>query len=185
MNNHRTNGLKNSDQTGESGDTLDRDAAELHAALNDLVRVYQFRDRKRICFHDVSVTQCYALSALVREGAPTINELAEELYLDKSTTSRVIDSLVRKGYARRARAPEDGRIVRVRPTEKGVNLFLTIQGHLIEQEKRLVADFDPEVRQATARLIARLARAARERFSREDGTCCGGSGLPGTTDDDW
>jgi DNA-binding MarR family transcriptional regulator len=157
---------------------LDRDAAELHAALNDLVRVYQFRDRKRICFHDVSVTQCYALSALVREGAPTLNDLAEELYLDKSTTSRVVDSLVRKGYARRDRVAEDGRLVRVRPTDRGVELFVTIETHLIEQERRLIADFDPEVRQATARLIARLARAARERFSREDGTCCVSEALP-------
>ncbi|UCH85877.1 MAG: winged helix-turn-helix transcriptional regulator [Candidatus Latescibacterota bacterium] len=164
---------------------LDRDAAELHTALNDLVRVYQFRDRKRICFHDVSVTQCYALSAVVREGDPTINELAEELYLDKSTTSRVIDSLVRKGYARRHRAVDDGRVVRVKPTEKGIDLFVTIESHLIEQEKRLIADFDPEVRQATARLIARLARAARERFSREDGTCCGTDDLRRPNDGDW
>jgi DNA-binding MarR family transcriptional regulator len=164
---------------------LDRDAAELHAALNDLVRVYQFRDRKRICFHDVSVTQCYALSALVREGVPTLNELAEELYLDKSTTSRVVDSLVRKGYAIRDKSAEDGRVVRVKPTDRGVELFVTIETHLIEQEKRLIADFDPEVRQATARLIARLARAARERFSREDGTCCGSDDLPGTDRADW
>ena len=165
--------------------SLDRDAAELHAALTDLVRVYQFRDRKRICFHDVSVTQCYALSALVREGAPTLNELADELYLDKSTTSRVVDSLVRKGYARRHRTAEDGRVVRVKPTNQGVDLFVTIESHLIEQERRLIADFDPEVRQATARLIARLARAARERFSREDGTCCGAGGPSGRGDDDW
>jgi len=164
---------------------LDRDAAELHAALNDLVRVYQFRDRKRICFHDVSVTQCYALSALVREGAPTLNELAEELYLDKSTTSRVVDSLVRKGYARRHREPEDGRVVRVKPTDRGIELFVTIETHLIEQEKRLIADFDPEVRQATARLIARLARAARERFSREDGTCCDTGRASPAPGDEW
>jgi DNA-binding MarR family transcriptional regulator len=172
-------------QPGDNAVTtpLDRDAAELHRALTDLVRVYQFRDRKCICFHDVSVTQCYALSAVVREGAPTLNELSDELYLDKSTASRVVDSLVRKGYVRRERASDDGRVVRVRPTDRGVELFVTIESHLIEQEKRLIADFDPEVRQATARLIARLARAARERFSRRDGTCCSVEEL--TKGDEW
>jgi hypothetical protein len=43
-------------QTGRAGD-----AETFHAALSELVRVYQFRDRDRICCHDVSVTQCYAL----------------------------------------------------------------------------------------------------------------------------
>ena len=47
----------------------DATAEELHAALSALIRVYQFRDRDRICCHDVSVTQCYALEALVKLGA--------------------------------------------------------------------------------------------------------------------
>ena len=47
---------------------LDRDARGLHEAVADLVRVYQFRDRDRICCHDVSVTQCYALETIVEHG---------------------------------------------------------------------------------------------------------------------
>jgi hypothetical protein len=30
---------------------LDQDAAALYDALSDLIRVYQFRDRDRICCH--------------------------------------------------------------------------------------------------------------------------------------
>lgn len=160
--------------------TLDHDAEELHEALTALIRVYQFRDRKRICFHDVSVTQCHALSVLARETAPTLNELAGELYLDKSTASRVVTSLVKKGYARREPGSKDGRVIHIQPTNRGVELFERIERHLIEQEKQLIANFDPEVRQATARLIARLARAARERFSRRDGTCCDLDDILGT-----
>jgi hypothetical protein len=47
---------------------LDRDTRDLYAALSDLVRLYQFRDRDTICCHDISVTQCYALQALARGG---------------------------------------------------------------------------------------------------------------------
>ena len=75
---------------------LSRDAARLYDALSDLIRVYQFRDRDRICCHDLSVTQCYALEALVRRGPLTMNELAARLFLDKSTASRVVDALERK-----------------------------------------------------------------------------------------
>ena len=72
---------------------LDRDAAELHRALTDLIRVYQFRDRRRICCHDISVTQCYALDVLAAQGPVLLRELASALYLDTSTASRVVDSL--------------------------------------------------------------------------------------------
>ena len=77
---------------------LDRDAAALQAAVAELVRVYQFRDRDRICCHDISVTQCYALETLVEHGPMRLSALAERLFLDKSTTSRVVGALVKKGY---------------------------------------------------------------------------------------
>ena len=69
--------------------TLDRDTRDLYSALNDLVRLYQFRDRNMICCHDISVTQCYALQSLTRGGAMMLNALASDLMLDKSTASRV------------------------------------------------------------------------------------------------
>ena len=93
------------------GGRLDADAEALHAALAELVRVYQFRDRDRICCHDVSVTQCYAIEALIRRGPSGLNDLAAELYLDKSTASRVVATLERKGYVTRAAHPDDGRAI--------------------------------------------------------------------------
>jgi len=152
-------------------DELGRDAAELHRALSELLRVYQFRDRTKICCEDVSVTQCHTLSALIRMRAPSLQALADEMFLDKSTTSRVVDSLVRKGYARRVSEPVDGRIVRVEPTRRGVELYEKIELSLVEQQMALISDFDPEVRQATTRLIARLARAAKERFCMRGAAC--------------
>ena len=162
----------NSQTANKYPTALDRDAEDLHKALSDLIRVYQFRDRKRICYHDISVTQCYALEALVGSGPQTLGELADALYLDKSTTSRVVDSLERKGYLVRQVDTADRRVKRLEATEKGCCLHEEIETDLIAEGKRLLEDFDPEVRQATARLIARLAREASERFSRQDGSCC-------------
>lgn len=47
---------------------LDRDAAEFHRILTDLIRVHQFRDRDSICCHGVSMTQSHALAALACGG---------------------------------------------------------------------------------------------------------------------
>jgi DNA-binding MarR family transcriptional regulator len=142
---------------------LERDAVAFHEALADLVRVYQFRDRMSISWHGISVTQCYALEALVDRGALTMNELAGLLWLDKSTASRVADGLEAAGLVRRTPHPTDGRSILLEPTRTGRGLHQRIVTDLIAGEKALLEDFAPEVRQAATRLIARLARVATAR----------------------
>ncbi len=151
---------------------LEQDAQALYDALQDLIRVYQFRDRDRICCHDLSVTQCYALDALVRRGGITVNELSAELYLDKSTASRVVDALERKGYLRRNLHPDDRRAVQLEVTRTGKGLFARIRRDIVEHEKSLIAEFDPKTRRAMTKLINQLARAAAERVDTTGGTCC-------------
>jgi DNA-binding MarR family transcriptional regulator len=147
------------------------EAAAFYDALAELVRVYQFRDRDRICCHDISVTQCYALEALADHGPLTLNELAGRLYLDKSTASRVVAALVRKGYARRGAHPEDRRAVQIEISANGRELHRRIRRELVEETGRLLAEVDPAVREGAVRLLRRLARMAAERCA-PAGTCC-------------
>lgn len=148
---------------------LERDAIVMQESLAELVRVYQFRDRQRICFYDVSVTQCYAISFLVAVGPTTLSKLAGALYLDKSTASRTVDSLVRLGYVRKTTDFEDARALSLEVTTKGRKLHRRIEQDLIDQMKQLLADFEPNVRKESARLLARLARTAKARFTDSPG----------------
>lgn len=152
---------------------LEQDAKALHEAVSDLVRVYQFRDRDKICCYDVSVTQCYAMETLVRQGPLQMNELATALYLDKSTTSRVIDALERKKYVERIPSATDRRALALRITASGKKLIEQIHVDLIEQQKALVRDLDPQLRATVTDVIQRLATAAEARFV--SGTSCGPS----------
>lgn len=142
---------------------LQEDAERLHSALSELVRVYQFRDRDRICCHDVSVTQCYALEALLHRGPSSLNELAAQLFLDKSTASRVVGTLERKGYLTRSIDPQDRRAVSLEVTAAGRRLHDRIRQDLVEETRRLLEDFEPEVREAAPTLLRRLARSAANR----------------------
>jgi MarR family transcriptional regulator, 2-MHQ and catechol-resistance regulon repressor len=151
---------------------LARDAEELYDALEDLLRVYQFRDRDRICCFDVSVSQCYALEGLVRRGSMTLNDLAAYLYLDKSTASRVVDALERKGYVARTPHPKDRRAVLLEATTAGRSLEGKIRESILAEERELLGDFGPEVRQAMTQLIRRLARAANAQVETGGGSCC-------------
>lgn len=167
-----TSGLSKATQAA-----LDRDAIALHEAVADLVRVYQFRDRDRICCHDVSVTQCYALETLVAHGPMRLNALAERLFLDKSTTSRVVNTLVRKGYVEQRSDPSDGRATTLRVTRQGQRLCARIIDDLVEQQKQLLQDLDAGVRAGAVEVVRRLAQAADARFRSGQSTgsvasCC-------------
>jgi MarR family transcriptional regulator, 2-MHQ and catechol-resistance regulon repressor len=151
---------------------LHEDAAELHQALKQLLRVYQFRDRDRICCHDVSVTQCHALERLAEAGPMSQNELASALFLDKSTTSRVVGTLERKGYLARRPDPNDGRARRLEITEAGRALVETIEADILAREARILAPFPGGMRRSMARLIRELAAAQSAQVDVTGGTCC-------------
>jgi len=162
-------------------DALEHDAIALHSAVADLVRVYQFRDRDRICCHDISVTQCYALEALTAHGPMRLSALAERLFLDKSTMSRVVRTLVRKGYVESRDDATDGRATTLHATRAGQRLCARITEDLVDQQKQLLQDLDPNIRAGVVEVLRRLANAADARFrsgiaAAGRGSCCGEDG---------
>lgn len=54
-----------------------------------------------------------------QQGAMTMGELARSLEVPLSTATRIVDWLVRSGYAERQPDPDDRRVVRVALTDKG------------------------------------------------------------------
>ncbi len=150
--------------------TLERHAIQLNEALADLIRAYQVRDRDCICCHDISVTQCNALESL-EDGPLTLGELATKLLLDKSTTSRVVDALQRKGYVERHPHPDDRRALHIQMTRTGRALYQLIERALQEQGMQLLAEFTPEVREAAIKIIGQIAGVAISR-ARETAGCC-------------
>ncbi|MDH5805721.1 MAG: MarR family transcriptional regulator [Gemmatimonadota bacterium] len=146
------------------------DAEALYTALSDLIRVYQFRDRDRICCYDVSITQCHALDVLTENEAMSVNDLAAHLYLDKSTTSRVVDALERKGYVERKTAQHDARARTLHMTEAGATLQDKIKQDILREEATLAEGFDQETRASLIALLQRLTEAAKLRTPSDSST---------------
>jgi DNA-binding MarR family transcriptional regulator len=144
---------------------LQRQVEAFHDALSEFVRAYLVGERDRICCHDISLTQCYALDALLRRGPSTLNALAAELSLDKSTTSRVVATLQRKGYVGRATHPGDARAVLLDVTPAGRRLHDRIRANRIAERTELLAGFAPEVRDGITDVMRRLADSTRQRMT--------------------
>jgi MarR family 2-MHQ and catechol resistance regulon transcriptional repressor len=139
------------------------DAAALYAAMTELLRAYQFRDRDRVGYHGLTITQCYVLEILLRRGPITLNELAAEMYLDKSTLSRVVDGLERKRAVRRVSNPGDGRSTLIEATRAGAQRYRRVEAEIVGENARLLSGFSAPVRRQLVELIGALSRAVRER----------------------
>lgn len=78
----------------------------------------------------VTIPQCHAIVEIGRANDISLNELAEILTLDKSTMSRTINKLVEDNLVIRKSHLEDRRYITIRLTEKGIEIFRTIENSM-------------------------------------------------------
>jgi len=71
------------------------------------------------CCNGVTLPQCHALLEIENNKEISVTELAEKLTLEKSTVSRTIDSLVRKGFIQREIPSNNRRITKLLLTTEG------------------------------------------------------------------
>jgi DNA-binding MarR family transcriptional regulator len=154
---------------------LERAAERLHRTAKELIQRYQFRDRNQICCHGLSVSQCYVLDALAEEGDFTMQHLAQRMHLAVSTMTRVVAQLVRRGYARRRRDPEDGRVVHVAITPRGKEIVAAINRSLIESQRAILEALPPGQWGGAIAVVEALGRGARQ----WQAACCPAPTRPG------
>ena len=71
------------------------------------------------CCEGVTLAQCHTLLEVYLHNSINLNELSEKLYLDKSTVSRTVDSLVKNGTVNRVIPEENRRKVTISLTNRG------------------------------------------------------------------
>ena len=137
--------------------SLRQDAERFYDALQNLIRSYQFRSISGPCRHDLSVTECYCLEVIVREGPLTLSTLARGIRLDKSTLSRTISNLESKRYVAREVLDCDARSSRIRATASGRQLYRRIRGEVVRGHEEILADLNAATRTAVIGVLVKLA----------------------------
>ena len=106
--------------------------------------------------HGVSTVQARLLEIL-RGRAPTINELAGLLALDKSSTSGLVDRAQRRGLVRRVPSQLDRRSVRVRLTDQGRVLAEDLADQVSRNMRALLDQAPAEEHAALTTLLNQIA----------------------------
>lgn len=111
--------------------------------------------------YGLTPAQYGVLSCLWDREASTPKQLAEELYLEMSTISGVLDRMQKKGLIERAANEADRRGVIITATEKGMVLKEPVIETIAMLNKRVMSVFNDE---AADTFRKNLKRVAEEKF---------------------
>lgn len=147
---------------------LHEQAERMQRLTQNLLRRYQMRDRNEISCCSVTVSQCYALDVLGEQGEISMVQLARHLFLDKSTATRTIDPLVKRGLVERRFSEQDRREILIRLTAEGEALWQEILSGLRGSQMHILAQIPPEKRETVLESLELLSGAVHEWLA----TCC-------------
>jgi MarR family 2-MHQ and catechol resistance regulon transcriptional repressor len=148
------------------------EAADFHRTLQDLIRLHGSRDRERAALYDVTPAGARTVELLDRLGAISLNALATELFVDKSTASRVVGCLEDNGYVRRVSDPDDRRALRLELTGDGIALARQLHADAVWEMNALLSSFDAAARHDTLAFLRRLTRTSAMHAGVTEATCC-------------
>lgn len=135
-------------------------AAE-HAAFIDAWRHFSRatqRAKARTCHvGELSLPQAMLLNPLLETPALPVGALAERAEVAKPTATRMLDALVRDGYARRQQSDADRRAVLVSLTAKGEQALHARWDSFRRRLERASAELRPAEREQATQLLHRLA----------------------------
>lgn len=137
-----------------------------------LVRAFGLHQPEQTpCGQPVNVAEAYTLMELIRDGMLPQHELVERLNLAKSTVSRLVNGLVRRGWVERMRNPQDKRSRLLALTQDGQNIAATIaaarQQKFTQVLERIPTDQHASVIQSLHILVEAIRESNRESITRE------------------
>jgi DNA-binding MarR family transcriptional regulator len=139
------------------------DEVELQAAVARFVRAFGLHQPDQTpCGQPIPVSEAHALGELAREGTLRQNDLAHRLRLEKSTTSRLVTQLIKRGWVERTPAPADGRGVLVELTQSGANAAAQLAQARAARFSAILDRVPPRQRAGVLRALEILTEALDE-----------------------
>jgi DNA-binding MarR family transcriptional regulator len=92
---------------------------ELLTLLFELCRASRCCQQEAMLCEDLTFIQFYTLDLVARADGMKLAELHEALLVDKSTTTRLLEPLLTRGYLRKQKLPSDARAAGLKLTAAG------------------------------------------------------------------
>ncbi len=145
-----------------TGDQRDEQPLELQRRIVAFVRAFGLhRPDETPCGAPVPVSEAHALAVLAEQGPLPQRDLGEQLGLRKSTISRLVDQLERRGWAGRRSGGDDARERLVGLTTEGRKAADDIAARRAERMARVLEHIPEGDRPAVLAALDALVEATR------------------------
>jgi DNA-binding MarR family transcriptional regulator len=118
----------------------------------------------RLLPYNLTPQQFWVLMVLSQKGPQSLHALAQEVWMDDPTASRVVKGLCERGILRTEADPAHGRRILIRPTQEGEGLIRNLEALTDEIRGHLLGGLDPDelvvVRRALTQMIGNLEALA-------------------------
>lgn len=136
---------------------------DFHDHMVALVRALGLhRPDETPCGQPIPVAEAQAILELSREPGLSQNGLAARLQLEKSTVSRIVTLLERRGWVERRRDRSDARIVHVRLTTAGQQAAATLAASRTAKFTKVFEAIPESERDSVTSALATLIEVIRE-----------------------
>lgn len=136
------------------------DTRQLHNLFSEFLQALGLHRPDQVpAGFSLSLSEMFALMALLHAASISQQELAEQLHLEKSTVSRLIKQLEGRGWVKRVRDFHDTRMFRLHLSDEGRKTAARLAKGLTERHERLLAQLKPDEQEALAYGLSALIRA--------------------------
>lgn len=122
---------------------------DLFATIRKLITSLRIFQNETIFCEDVTFSQFSILNYVSKTGVLEMSELHELLSVEKSTTTRQVEPLIKKGYLEKIRSIHDSRIVELHITSEGKKIhhevWNCISDFLVNMDQSIPDDKKGEV----------------------------------------
>jgi len=108
------------------------------------------------------------LLTLSRKPGISQDELAREIYIEKSAVSRKLTTLEKNGYVTRTPAPDDKRVLLVYPTQKALDILPKVYATMSDWNRTIAAGLTPEEQETLERLLDKVMHNAMSWVDRDE-----------------
>jgi len=135
--------------------------------ISDLSRAVRCCQQEAVFCENVTFTQFFILDVVAKGGRLRLSDLRKLLSVEKSTTTRLVDPLVRQGLVIREKASHDSRVVNLKLTKEGESVRAKVWQCLLPFVDAIERKIPKEER-------AQVYKAVRVFLNATQQACCAG-----------
>ncbi|KUO70025.1 MAG: TrmB family transcriptional regulator [Desulfosporosinus sp. BRH_c37] len=113
----------------------------------------------------VSKTELLAMLIVDRYGEVIMSQISDYINAPLSTTTGLVNRLVKNGYLQRERSDEDRRIVAIQLTDQGRSMMTEVKASIGSYLERINAVLSTEERQALFQIFLKIVDALSQKNS--------------------